>query len=76
MRKAFKANRQKVAEINSRTEDNLSGIRVVKSFANEGPCVIVGRCADYALADFDNVLNLFIYADDAFKCNYIKFHKY
>ena len=35
MRKAFKANRQKVAEINSRTEDNLSGIRVVKSFANE-----------------------------------------
>ena len=35
MRKAFKENRQKVAEINSRTEDNLSGIRVVKSFANE-----------------------------------------
>ena len=35
MRRAFKANRQKVAEINSRAEDNLSGIRVVKSFANE-----------------------------------------
>lgn len=35
MRRAFKENRQKVAEINSRTEDNLSGIRVVKSFANE-----------------------------------------
>lgn len=35
MRKAFKTNRQKVAEINSRAEDNLSGIRVVKSFANE-----------------------------------------
>ncbi|MBR5182110.1 MAG: ABC transporter ATP-binding protein [Clostridiales bacterium] len=35
MRRAFKTNRQKVAEINSRAEDNLSGIRVVKSFANE-----------------------------------------
>ena len=36
MRKTFKENRKKVADINSRTEDNLSGIRVVKSFANEG----------------------------------------
>ena len=35
MRKAFRENRKKIAEINSRTEDNLSGIRVVKSFANE-----------------------------------------
>jgi len=35
MRKTFKENRKKVADINSRTEDNLSGIRVVKSFANE-----------------------------------------
>ena len=35
MRKAFKENRKKVAEINSQAEDNLSGIRVVKSFANE-----------------------------------------
>ncbi len=35
MRKTFKNNRKKVAEINSRAEDNLSGIRVVKSFANE-----------------------------------------
>ena len=35
MRKAFKRNRQKIAEINSQIEDSLSGIRVVKSFANE-----------------------------------------
>lgn len=35
MRKTFRENRNKVAEINSRAEDNLSGIRVVKSFANE-----------------------------------------
>jgi len=35
MRSAFKKNRQKIAEINGQIEDNLSGIRVVKSFANE-----------------------------------------
>ncbi len=35
MKKAFKVNRRRVGEINARIEDNLSGIRVVKSFANE-----------------------------------------
>ena len=35
MHKAFRQNRIKIAEINAQIEDNLSGIRVVKSFANE-----------------------------------------
>ena len=35
MKRAFKNNRARIAHINSRIEDNLSGIRVVKSFANE-----------------------------------------
>lgn len=35
MRSAFRRNREKIAEINAQIEDNLSGIRVVKSFANE-----------------------------------------
>lgn len=35
MKRAFKRNREKIADINSQIEDNLSGIRVVKSFANE-----------------------------------------
>ena len=35
MRRAFRENRVKIADINSQIEDNLSGIRVVKSFANE-----------------------------------------
>lgn len=35
MKRAFRENRVKIAEINSQIEDNLSGIRVVKSFANE-----------------------------------------
>ena len=35
MKKVFKANRAKIADINSQIEDSLAGIRVVKSFANE-----------------------------------------
>ncbi|MBO5068859.1 MAG: ABC transporter ATP-binding protein [Roseburia sp.] len=35
MRSAFRQNRVKIADINAQIEDNLSGIRVVKSFANE-----------------------------------------
>ena len=34
-RRAFRNNRIKIADINAQIEDNLSGIRVVKSFANE-----------------------------------------
>ncbi len=35
MRRASRRNREKIAEINAQIEDNLAGIRVVKSFANE-----------------------------------------
>ncbi|MFI3171872.1 MAG: ABC transporter ATP-binding protein [Eubacteriales bacterium] len=35
MTSAFRQNRAKIADINSQIEDSLSGIRVVKSFANE-----------------------------------------
>lgn len=45
----------------------LAQFDTIKKVADEGPCVIVGRCADYALDGRDNVINLFIYADDDFK---------
>ena len=35
MRASFKASRHELGELNSQVEDSLSGIRVVKSFANE-----------------------------------------
>ena len=34
----------------------------IRRAADAGPCVIIGRCADYALENRDNVLNLFIHA--------------
>ncbi len=45
----------------------LAQFDTIKKVADEGPCVIVGRCADYALDGRDNVINLFIYADSDFK---------
>ena len=37
--------------------------KVIKELADEGDCVIVGRCADYVLADTEHdVLSVFVYA--------------
>ena len=40
---------------------------VIRKAANRGPCVVVGRCADYALEDRNNVLNVFIRASMEFR---------
>jgi len=40
----------------------LAQFDAIKKIADEGPCVIVGRCADYALADYPNVVSIFIHA--------------
>lgn len=45
----------------------LAQSNVIRKVAEEGPCVIVGRCADYILRDFDNVVNVFISADLDFR---------
>ena len=45
----------------------LAQFETVKNIANEGPCVIVGRCADYILKDNENLLSIFIYADKDFR---------
>lgn len=36
---------------------------VIRELADQGPCVIVGRCSDYVLVDRDNFLKVFIHAD-------------
>lgn len=42
----------------------LAQFNTIKKIADEGPCVIVGRCADYALDGYDNCLNLFVFSDE------------
>ena len=33
---------------------------VIRKVADDGPCVIVGRCADYVLKERKNILNVFV----------------
>lgn len=37
--------------------------RVIRRLASEGPCVIVGRCADYILRDMSTCIHIFLHAD-------------
>ena len=41
----------------------LAQFDAIKKLAKEEPCVIVGRCADYALAEFKNCVHIFIHGD-------------
>ena len=45
----------------------LAQFDTIKQIAEQESCVIIGRCADYALADFPNVVSVFITADDDVK---------
>lgn len=38
--------------------------RIIRTLAEQGPSVIVGRCADSVLRDLDNVVNIYIYASE------------
>ncbi len=41
--------------------------KVIRKIADSGSCVIVGRAADYVLRDYEDVIRVFIYADEEFK---------
>ena len=45
----------------------LAQSEVIRKVAEEGPCVIVGHCADYILKEYKNVINVFVYADMDFR---------
>jgi len=49
----------------------LAQFDTIKKIASEGPCVIVGRCADYALSEYQNCLHVFIHADEKSKIRHI-----
>lgn len=52
----------------------LAQFEAIKKVAEEGPCVIVGRCADYVLRDNPNAVRCFIYADDTSRCERLVAH--
>lgn len=37
---------------------------VISKIASEGPCVIVGRCADYVLRERNDLFRVFVYANE------------
>lgn len=52
------------------TQENalyLAEARTIYNYAHQGNCVIVGRCASWVLKDREDVLNVFIHADPAYR---------
>lgn len=50
----------------------LAQFDTIKKLAEEESCVIVGRCADYALADYPNTVSVFITGNENEKVNWLK----
>lgn len=49
----------------------LAQFETIKKLADEESCVIVGRCGDYALADYPNTVTVFITGDEPDKIAYL-----
>lgn len=49
----------------------LAQFDTIKKLADEEPCIIVGRCADYALQGRDNLIRIFISGDEAVKIKHV-----
>ena len=52
----------------STSDNNLFNVQAdtIKKLAKSESCVIIGRCANYLLKDYDNVVSVFVHADDEF----------
>ena len=44
---------------------------IIRSLADEGPCVIVGRCADYILREREDCINVFVHANLEFRKKHV-----
>ena len=50
----------------------LAQSQVIRKLAQQGPCVIVGRCGDYVLRDFAGVLRVMVHAPMEFRRQYAR----
>ena len=50
------------------SDDNLFNYqaKIIKDLAGTESCVIVGRCADYVLRNYPNVISVFVHASEEF----------
>ncbi len=71
----FEYSQAEAAFYYTRSEDPLptgarvaeAQFRLIRELAEQGPCVIVGRCANHILRDRDDVLDVFIHAGRDFR---------
>lgn len=64
------ANRVAIGERDGLSEEGALYVTeesVIREMAQQGPCVIVGRCAGWILRDRPDVLRVFIHADKEFR---------
>ena len=47
----------------------LAQFDAIKKIAKAGPCVLVGRCADYALSEYKDCFSVFVHADTDWRIN-------
>ena len=45
----------------------ISESSIIKKLAKDAPCIILGRCADYALEDYPDHFSIFVCADDDYR---------
>lgn len=57
------ANQHSVEVLSIQDKLYIEQTRIIEELAEEGRCVIVGRCADYVLRDRKDCLNVFIHSD-------------
>ena len=55
---------------NSTDQAILAQAQTIRNIARKGPCVIVGRGADFILRDFPNLINVFVCAEEEDKVKY------
>lgn len=53
---------------NFTSDNNLFNVQAdtIKKLAQKKSCIIIGRCANYILKDYENVVSVFVHADDEF----------
>ena len=50
----------------------LAQFETIKSLAEEGPCIFIGRCADEALSERNDVISVFIHAPEEFRAGRVR----
>ena len=47
-------------------------VKIIRRLADQGPCVMIGRCADYVLDGTENLVRLFVYAEIEERINKVR----